>query len=625
MNRQFAKFLLGTLLVLFGVWPTAMLYGHGNHGLASANVWHFADPFEHHRQDSLFTREKLTDRVWVIYGRGGNIGVVITDESVLLIDTQFNDIAPGILEQVRAITDKPIRYVLNTHLHRDHVGGNPFFQKFADVVAHQNTYLHLLSNWEGEGIPARGDGLPQITFKEEMHFYLGGVHVVAFHLGRGHTDTDIVIWLPDEDVVHMGDLLFNEIIPYVDKPNGAHTEGWERFLRAVYQRIRPTTKVIPGHGKLTDREGIMKMLRYFRDMRQEVVRARKEGRTKEEILSMTVEKYRDWPGQRRLRMTLAALYTELFGNGPTLLVVNKSEGTLAFVDVETGDVRKKVRVGPNPHEVAVTRDGKMAFVSNYGSGRPAGRLSWLSVVDVERMRVVDEILLRHPETGKFLGAPHGLAVSADGRWLWVTAEGSQAVAQISIAERKVLRVYSTEQKVSHQVALLPDASKAYVANIGSGSVCAVDAKTGTVKVIPCAAGTEGIAVTPDGRWVWATNRSANSISIIDVQKDEVVATLPAGNFPIRIAFTPDGKYALVSNARDNAVAVYDVASRKQVRTISTGLAPIGLLVDPQGKFAYVANTEGDLVSVIDLEKWQVVRTIHTGDEPDGMAWSKVGG
>ena len=606
--------LLSTVLLLMGVQPGGWAHEHPHH---------LAEPsWQHHQQDSIFTRVQVSDRVWLLYGRGGNVGIVVTDDGVLVIDTQFRNIAPGIVRQIRAITDKPIRYVLNTHVHGDHVGGNPVFQQFSDVIAHQNTFERMLEDWRGEGLPKRGDGLPQITFQKELRFYYGGVRLEAFHLGRGHTDTDVVIYLPDEDVVHMGDLLFNDIVPYVDKKRGAHTGGWVRFLRAVYARIRPTTKVIPGHGKLTDREALRKMIGYFQDMRKAVEKAHVAGKSREEILSLKLDKYAGWSGQKRLGMTLGAIYTELYGNGPTLLVVNKSEETVAFVDVPTGDVRAKVKVGPNPHEIAVTPDGMRAYVSNYGSGRPAGRLSWLSVLDVKKLRAVDEIELRDPETGKFLGAPHGVMVTRDGKQLWVTAEGSQAVALIALPEEKVVRVFHTGQRVSHQVVPLPDGSKAYVANIGSGSVSVIDVATGKVKTIPCEAGTEGIDVTPDGRYVWAANRSANSISVIDTEEDRVVETLKAGNFPIRVKFTPDGKRALVSFARDNAVGVYDVATRKLVRTIETGSMPIGLLIDPEGKQAFVANTQADQVSVIDLQKWEVIGRIHTGDEPDGLGYAK---
>ncbi len=307
------------------------------------------------------------------------------------------------------------------------------------------------------------------------------------------------------------------------------------------------------------------------------------------------------------------------GEDQTLLVVNKSEDTVAFVDVATGEVLGKVPTGPNPHEVAVTPDGMWAYVSNYGSGRPAGSRSWLTVVDVEAMRAVREIELKDPAGGEYLSAPHGIMVTSDGSALWVTAEGSQAVVRIRLPGEEVAGVYRTGQRTSHQVVPLPDGSKAYVANIGSGSVSVVDVGSGEVRTIPAQAGTEGIDVSPDGRWVWASNRGAGTVSIIDTRTDRVVETLEAGSVPIRVRFTPDGEHVLVSNAGDDEVGVYDAGERTLLRTIPVGAAPIGLLVLPDGSRAYVANTESDRVSVIDLKEWVVVGTIAPGKEPDGLA------
>jgi YVTN family beta-propeller protein len=310
--------------------------------------------------------------------------------------------------------------------------------------------------------------------------------------------------------------------------------------------------------------------------------------------------------------------TEPAHPGATLLVVNKNEDTVVFIDMITGDIRGKVKTGPNPHEVAVTPDGKRAYVSNYGSGRSGVLRSWLTILDIKSSTVIGDLDLKDPDTGTYLGAPHGLLITPDGKDLWVTAEESGVVARIRLPEENVAAVYPTGQRISHQVVPLPDGTKAYVANIGSGSVSVVDVPTGQVRTIACEAGTEGIDVTHDGRWVWATNRAANSISVIDTRKDEVVETLAAGRMPIRIKFTPDGKRALVSHALDGTVGIYDVDSRKRIRTIETGEAPIGILVLPDGSRAYVANTRANRVSVIDLLEWKVIDTLSPGENPDGL-------
>jgi YVTN family beta-propeller protein len=294
-----------------------------------------------------------------------------------------------------------------------------------------------------------------------------------------------------------------------------------------------------------------------------------------------------------------------------LVVVNKSEDSLAFVDAQALRLVGKVAVGKAPHEVTVSRDGRFAFVANYGTREAPGNS--ISVVDLSTRTHAYRI-----ELGKYT-RPHGLTVTPDGT-LWVTTEGSRTLLGIDPVKRKIKSVAVTGQEVSHMVAATPDGRKLYVANIGSGTVTVVRSDGTVLKQIDTGAGAEGVAVHPNGREAWVTNRSANTISIIDTNADTVLATLPSATMPIRVQFTPNGRLALVSNARSNEVAVFDVESRKEVRRIRTGSAPIGLLVRPDGKVAYVANTRSDEISVVDLKTWKVVTTLKPGDEPDGMAW-----
>jgi YVTN family beta-propeller protein len=183
----------------------------------------------------------------------------------------------------------------------------------------------------------------------------------------------------------------------------------------------------------------------------------------------------------------------------------------------------------------------------------------------------------------------------------------------------------------------PDGSRAFVANIGSGSVTVVEGKK-AIKQIPTGKGAEGIAITPDGREVWVTNREADTVSVIDVATLEVAATFPAAQFPIRVKITPGGKRALVSCANTGDVAVFDVATRKELGRIPIGgekvagaekrvsseqsgksPVPVGLLIAPDGRRAWVASTNADVVSEIDLASLAVVRRLTAGKEPDGLA------
>jgi YVTN family beta-propeller protein len=314
----------------------------------------------------------------------------------------------------------------------------------------------------------------------------------------------------------------------------------------------------------------------------------------------------------------------------TLLVANKSDDTVDLVDLSTGRSRATLPTGHAPHEVAVSSDGKLAVVTNYGDRSAPG--SSLTVIDLRRAAVVRTIDLS-PHT-----RPHGLAWIGPDR-IAVTAEGSGDLLVVDVSKGAIVRSVPTGQQISHMVVVTPGGKRAFVANIGSGSVSVIDLAAGKkIADVATGEGAEGIAVTPDGRDVWVTNRSADTLSIVDARTLEVKASIPCAGFPIRVAFTPDGKHALVSAARSGEVVLFDVASRKELRRTKLDLAnaedavqrlfgdrfgespvPVGLLVSSDGKSAWVAATQSDAVVVIDPLTLEVRDVIRAGREPDGMA------
>ncbi len=297
----------------------------------------------------------------------------------------------------------------------------------------------------------------------------------------------------------------------------------------------------------------------------------------------------------------------------SLLVLNKSDNTAVFVDANTYQVGAKLPTGAGPHEVAVSPDGRMAYVANYGTRDNPGHT--LTVIDLRAKNVA-----RTLDLGEFR-RPHGIRVSRDGKLVWVTCEANQSVIGVDAASGKVVETFSTGQEVSHMVVPSADEKKLYVANIGSGTVSVVDRKTKAVKNLVTGKGAEGIDRSPEGRWVWVTNREANTLSAIDTRNDAVAESFSAGGLmPIRVKFLPDGKSALVSLARSNKVVLFDVSTRQAMHEIETGSMPVGILVTPDGKRAFVANTMSNQISVIDLSTRKVVATFSPGTEPDGMAW-----
>jgi len=308
-----------------------------------------------------------------------------------------------------------------------------------------------------------------------------------------------------------------------------------------------------------------------------------------------------------------------------LIVLNKSDHNAALVDPETHKVLLTLPTGQGPHEAAVSPDGSLAYVSNYGAfavfrqgERPQmQRGNSITVLDLKARAVKATF-----DLGEHL-MPHGLWVSRDGSRLWVTTEAVQSVLELDAASGKILKVWKTGQNVSHMVVPTPDEKKLYISNIGSGSATVIDRTNDSVKTIPTGPGAEGIDISPNGREVWVTNRAAGTISVIDVATDQVVVSFTSGGqFPIRAKFTPDGKQVFVSNAQSNSVAVFDAASRQLIGTIAVGAVPVGIQMTPDGKRAYVANTNDNKVTLVDVAKREVVTSFTTGNEPDGMAWAK---
>lgn len=296
------------------------------------------------------------------------------------------------------------------------------------------------------------------------------------------------------------------------------------------------------------------------------------------------------------------------GNDPgILLVANKLDNTVFFVNTETLELIDSTTTGNDPHEAVVTPDGKVAYTANMSGNS-------LSVIDMNKLEEVRRIDLTR------YGKPHGLAITSAGEYLYVTTEGSQTVLEIEVSTDSISRVFETGQEGTHMAVLSRDESTLYAANLGSGTTTVIDLEAGeVVKTLPTGEGTEGIDVSPDGKEVWVTARSG-SVAIIDAESNEIVDSLPADGLPIRVKFTPDGKQALVSCMQGGKVIVFDVSGRKPVKEIETGAGPVGVVIRPDGKYAYVANTEGDNVAVIDINTLKVTHTIPAGDTPDGMAF-----
>lgn len=320
----------------------------------------------------------------------------------------------------------------------------------------------------------------------------------------------------------------------------------------------------------------------------------------------------------------------------TLLVLNKSDNTVSLIDLASKKVVATIPTGVGPHEVDVSPSGKLAVIANYGTQSEPG--SSLTVVDITGKKHLKTI-----DLGSYR-RPHGIAW-LQGHEVAVTAEGNKALLIIDVSSAQVLSAVVTGQNVSHMVVTAPKHHRAFVANIGSGSVTVIDLnEKKRITDIQTGAGAEGIDISPDEKEVWVTNRAANTVSVIDAASLKVTATLESKDFPIRVKFASGGKYVLVSNARSGDIAVFDAATKKEVKRISmevkaseassTGSrifgnqfgqspVPVGILVARGLGHAFVANTNADIVTMIDLKTWQIVDRLTAGREPDGLGYSPL--
>jgi YVTN family beta-propeller protein len=316
----------------------------------------------------------------------------------------------------------------------------------------------------------------------------------------------------------------------------------------------------------------------------------------------------------------------------TLVVLNKSDASASLIDLASGKEAARIPVGDGPHEAAASPDGRIVVVTNYGQKTPGDSLS---VIDVAQAKVLRTIVLEGYQR------PHGLQF-LDPRRVIVTAEAQASVLIVDVVDGRIEQAIVTGQRVSHMVTASPDGGRAFVANIGSGTVSVLDLRAGAaVTHIPTGQGAEGVDISPDGREVWVSNRGADTLTVIDARSLQPLATLPAAGFPIRVRFDPSGSRAFVTVPRDDAVLVFDRSSRTLERRIGLPAAtvqtegrllgamfgrstvPIGVVTDGAGRRLYVAQANADQVAEFDAGSGALLRTLPTGTEPDGLAWSPV--
>jgi cyclase len=300
---------------------------------------------DHHdrKPEDIFKVKPLAGNVYALYGRGGNVGFFVGPDAVLVIDSQFKDIAPGIVAEIKKVSDKPIKFLINTHHHGDHVGGNEVFKQFAMILAHDNVRTHMLASpvdiqrdypaqleaakkagneemakffaaqieWaktvKVEDIPA-----PVLTYDSEFRIHMGDETINVWHLPPAHTDGDSVVFFQKAKVLHMGDDFFNKVIPFIDVSSGGSARGYLAALDKVIARVPADAAIIPGHGEVTDLSGLKAFRQYIADLLDAAQKAKSAGKSKEAFLKeVDLPAYKDYSGYKdRFKANAGSAYDE---------------------------------------------------------------------------------------------------------------------------------------------------------------------------------------------------------------------------------------------------------------------------------------------------------------------------
>jgi cyclase len=300
---------------------------------------------DHHdrRPGDVFRVRPLSGNVYALYGRGGNVGFFVGPEAVLVVDSEFKDIAPGIVAEIRKVSDKPIKFLLNTHHHGDHVGGNEVFKQFAMIVAHDNVRKRMLSSpadilrdypprleaakkggneqmakfladqieW-AKKVKVEEIAAPILTFDSELKIHMGDETIQVWHMPPAHTDGDSVVYFEKAKVLHMGDDFFNKVIPFIDVQGGGSARGYLAALDGVMGRVPPDSTIIPGHGEVSDLAGLKAFRQYIVDLMDAAQKAKAAGKSKEDFVKEAdLPAYKGYEGYPdRFRSNAGAAYDE---------------------------------------------------------------------------------------------------------------------------------------------------------------------------------------------------------------------------------------------------------------------------------------------------------------------------
>jgi YVTN family beta-propeller protein len=300
----------------------------------------------------------------------------------------------------------------------------------------------------------------------------------------------------------------------------------------------------------------------------------------------------------------------------TAVIVHKWDDSVGFYDALTGRRLAKIEVGVKPHEMALSLDRRLAYITNYGVNsytQTEQGGNTISIVDLAAQRKVGEIRL-----GEY-HRPHGIEMSRSGL-LYVTTDFPATLLVIDPVERKIVRRYEVGQELPHMVMLSRDEQKAYTANSGSGTVSVIPLKREVkVKHIEVGGVPMGFALSRNGQRLYVATRTNNTVSVIDTTSDAVIASLNIPGHPVRLGLTPDGKHLIGTLIEAGEAAIIETASHRVVKRFRTGANSEGISLDPAGKFGYISAQGDNKVIKFSLKTWEPVLEIETAARPDPIA------
>jgi YVTN family beta-propeller protein len=311
-----------------------------------------------------------------------------------------------------------------------------------------------------------------------------------------------------------------------------------------------------------------------------------------------------------ISVAIISIIVSIAGAAPFAYITNEGNKNVSVIDTATNTVTATVNVGTGPGGVAVTPDGTKVYVANFYSNN-------VSVIDTATNTVTATI--------DGFSNPTGVAVTPDGRKVYVTNPGESSYSpppylsgNVSVIDAKTNTIITTVNVglLPGGVAITPDGTKVYVANLLSNNVSIIDTGTNTViSTVNVGLLPGGVAVTPDGRKVYVTNLFNNNVSVINTKTNKVIATVPVGKLPLGIAVIPDGSKAYVANNYTNNVSVINTATNNVIASVDVGINPTGITANPEGTTVYVANRNSNTVSVINTVTDNVIATVPVGTKP----------